>query len=92
MLSDVDLEVKPLESEVSKASCDNFQSVIIAIQSARPGITVTKREDLDILGAPTDINGLCAGVPRAVSTVQQCPTGWNQSTHTLHSSSSGITF
>ena len=57
MLSDIGLEVNPTKSEVSNVSCDNFQSVLLAIESALPGVTVTEREDLSILGAPIDING-----------------------------------
>ena len=57
MLSDISLEVNPTKLEVSNASCDNFQSVLLAIEPALPGVTVTKREDLSILGAPIDING-----------------------------------
>ena len=57
MLSDIGLEVNPTKSEVSNVSCDNFQSDLLAINSALPGVTVTEREDLGILGAPIDING-----------------------------------
>ena len=57
MLSDIGLEVNPTKSEVSNVSCDNIQSVLIAIESALPGVTVTESEDLSILGAPIDING-----------------------------------
>ena len=53
-------------SKISNVSSDNFQSVFIAIESALPGVTVTEREDLCILGAPIDINGCRAGVPKAV--------------------------
>ena len=66
MLSDIGLEVNPKKSEVSNVSCDNFQSVLLAIESALPGVTVTEREDLSILGAPIDINGCRTGVPKAV--------------------------
>ena len=65
-LSDIGLEVNPTKSEVSNVSCDNFQSVLIAIESALPGVTVTEREDLSILGAPIDINGCRTGVLKAV--------------------------
>ena len=66
MLSDIGLEVNPTKSEVSNVSCDNFQSVLLAIESAHPGVTVTEREDLCILGAPIDINGCRTGVLKAV--------------------------
>ena len=101
MLSDIGLEVNPTKSEVSNVSCDNFQSVLIAIESALPGVTVTESEDLSILGAPIDINGCCTGLLKAVavaeavaegSACQQCPADWNQLTPTLLSSSSGISF
>ena len=36
MLSDIGLEVNPSKSEVSNVSCDNFQSVLLAIESALP--------------------------------------------------------
>ena len=64
MLSDIGLEVNPTKSEVSNVSCDNFQSVLLAIESALLG--VTEREDLCILGAPIDINGCRTGVLKAV--------------------------
>ena len=57
MLSDIGLEVNPSMSEVSNVSGDNFQIVMLAIESALPGVTVTEREDLSILEAPIDING-----------------------------------
>ena len=41
MLSDIGLEVSPTKSDVSNASCDNFQSVLLAIESALPGVIVT---------------------------------------------------
>ena len=66
MLSDIRLEVNPTKSEVSNVSCDNFQSVLLAIESALPGVTVTEREDLSILGTPTDINSCRTGVIKAV--------------------------
>ena len=66
MLSDIGLEVNPTKSEASKVSCDNFQNVLLAIESALPGVTVTEREDLSILGAPIDINGCRTGVLKAV--------------------------
>ena len=40
--------------------------VLIAIESALPGVTVTESEDLSILGAPIDINGCRTGVLKAV--------------------------
>ena len=43
MLSDIGLEVNPTKSEVSNVSCDNFQSVLLAIESALPKVTVTER-------------------------------------------------
>ena len=66
MLSDVGLEVNPTKSEVSHVSCDNLKSVLLAIESALPGVTVTEREDLGILVAPIDINGCRTEVPKAV--------------------------
>ena len=66
MLSDIGLEVNPTKSEVSNVSCDNLQSVLLAIKSALPGVTVTERKDLSILGALIDINGCHTGVPKAV--------------------------
>ena len=57
MLSDIGLEVNPTTSGVSNVSCDNFQSVMLAIKSALRGFTVTERENLGILGTPIDING-----------------------------------
>ena len=66
MLLDIGLEVNPTKSEVSNVSCDNFQSVLIAIESALPGVTVIESEDLGILGAPIDINGCLTGVLKAV--------------------------
>ena len=65
MLSNIGLEVNPTKSKVSNVCCDNFQSVLLAIESGLPGVTVTEREDLSILGAPTDINGCRTGVPEA---------------------------
>ena len=66
MLSDIGLEVQPSKSEVSNFSYDHFQSVILAIESALPGVTMTEREDLNILGAQIDINGCRTGVHIAV--------------------------
>ena len=66
MLSDISLEVNPSKSEVSNFSCDNIQSVMLAIKSALPCVTVTEREDIGILGAPTDVNSCRTGVPKAV--------------------------
>ena len=66
MLSDIGLEVNLTKSEVSNVSCDNFQSVLIAIESALPGVTVTENEDLSILGAPINVNGCRTEVPKAV--------------------------
>ena len=66
MLSDIGQEVNPSKSEVSNVSYDNIQSVLLATESALPGVTVTGREDLCILGAPIDINGCRTGVHKAV--------------------------
>ena len=66
MLSDIGLEVNPAKSEVSNVSCDNFQSVLLAIESVLLGVTVTEREDLSILGAPIGNNGCRTGVLKAV--------------------------
>ena len=66
MLTDIGLEVNPSNSEASNVSSDNFQSVLLAIESALAGVTVTEREDLGILGTPIDINGCCTGVLEAV--------------------------
>ena len=63
MLSDIGLKVNPSKSEVSNVSCDNFQSVLLAIESALPGVTVTQCKD--ILGTLIDINGCCTGVLNA---------------------------
>ena len=57
MLSDIGHEVNPSKSVVLIASCDNFQSVLLTIETALSGVTVTEREDLDIIGAPINING-----------------------------------
>ena len=43
MLSDFGLEVNQSTSNFSSVSCDNFQSVLLAIESALPGVTVTGR-------------------------------------------------
>ena len=64
MLSDIGLEVNP--SEISNVSCDNFQSVMLAIESALPGVSVYECEDLGILRAPIDINCGRTAVPKAV--------------------------
>ena len=66
MLSDIGHEVNPTKSEVSNVSCGNFQSILFAIESALPGVTVTERDDLSILGAPMETNGCRTGVPKAV--------------------------
>ena len=66
MLSDIGLEVNQSKSEVSKVSCDNFQSFMLAIEFALPGVALTEREDLDILGALIDINGSHTGVLKEV--------------------------
>ena len=66
MLSDIGLEGKPSMLEVSNVSSDNFQSVMLAIESILPAITVTEREDLSIHGAPIDMNGCRTGVLEAV--------------------------
>ena len=65
MLSDIGLEMNLLKSDVSGVSCDNFQSILIALESALSGVTVTEREDLITLGAPIDINGCRTGVIKA---------------------------
>ena len=62
MLSDIGLQVNPSKLEVSNFSCDNFQSVILAIESALPGVIVTEWEDL----APININGCRTRVPKVV--------------------------
>ena len=46
MLSDIGLELNQSKSEVSHVSCDNFQSVMVVIESVLPGVTVTEHEDL----------------------------------------------
>ena len=66
MLSDIDLVVNPSNSEVSNVYCYNFQSVLLAIESALPVVTVSDLESLGILGAPVDINGCRTGVHKAV--------------------------
>ena len=66
MLSDIVLEVNPSLAEVLYVSCDNFQSVLLAIESALPGVTVTERDDICILGAQIDISGCRTGVIEAV--------------------------
>ena len=66
MLSDIGLEVNPTKSDVSNVSYDNFQSVLLAIESALPRVTATEREDLSILEAAIDISGCRTGVPEAV--------------------------
>ena len=45
MLSNIGLEVNPTKSEVSNVSCGNFHGVLLPIESALPGVTVTERED-----------------------------------------------
>ena len=64
MLSDIGLEVNPSRLEVSNVFCDNFQSIMLTIQLALSGVTVTGREDLSILGNPIDVNACCTGVPK----------------------------
>ena len=49
MLSDIGLKVNPTKSEVSNVFCENFQSVLLAIESALPEVTLIEREDLSIL-------------------------------------------
>ena len=66
MLLDIGFEVNPSKSEVSNVSCDNIQSVMVAIEYALPGVTMTEREDLSILGDPIDINGCRTGVSKAI--------------------------
>ena len=66
MLLDFGLEVNATKSEVSHVSCDNFQSILLAIESALPGVTVTEREDLSILRAQIDINSCRIEVLKAV--------------------------
>ena len=66
MLSDIGHEVNPSKSEISNVSCDIFQSVLLAIESTLPRVTVTERADLNILGAPININGCRTGVIKAV--------------------------
>ena len=43
MFSDIGLEVNPPMSEVLSVSCNNFQSVFLAIESALSGVTVTEK-------------------------------------------------
>ena len=63
MLLNNGLMVNPSKSDFLNISGDNFQSVKIAIQSTLLRVTVTKREDLGILGAQIDINRCRIGVP-----------------------------
>ena len=49
VLLDIGLEMNPTKSEVSNVSYDNFQSVLLAIETAHPGVTVTMCEYLSIL-------------------------------------------
>ena len=72
VLSDIGLEVNLTKSEVSNVSCDNLQSVFLAIISALPGITVTERKDL---GAPVDINGCRTGMLKVVERLSAM-SGW----------------
>ena len=72
MLSDIGLKANSTKSEVSNVSCDNFQSVLLAIESALPGNTVTEREDLNILGAPININDCRTGVLKKCLSVMSC--------------------
>ena len=69
MLSDIGHEVNPTKLEISNVSCDNFQSVMLEIKSALPGITVTERKDLGIIGAPIGINGCRTRVLEAVERI-----------------------
>ena len=66
MLSDIGREMNPSKSEFSNVSCDNFQSVMLAIESALPGVKASEREDLDIHGTPIYINGSHTGVLKEV--------------------------
>ena len=92
MLSDIGLKVKPTKSEVPNVSSDNFQSVLLAIESILPGVTVTKREDISIVGAPIDINGCRTGVSKAVGLLSTMSGRLESIDVTLLSSSSGIAF
>ena len=65
MLSDICLEVNPSKSDVSNVYCNNFQSVMLAIESAIPGVTVTEHKDISVLGAPIAINDFRTEVPKA---------------------------
>ena len=64
--NDAIYNVNKSKSEVSNVSCDNFQCVMIAIESALPEVTVTECEDQSIHGAPIDINGCRTGVHNVV--------------------------
>ena len=66
LLLDIGLEVEPSKSDVSIVSCDNFQCVLLSIESALPGVTVTQCGDIGILAAPIDISGCRTGVLKAV--------------------------
>ena len=92
MLSDIRLEVNPTKSEVSSVSCNNSQSDLLAIESALPGITMTVREDLSILGSPIDINGYHTGVLKAVERLSTMPGRLEYIDTHLLSSSSGNAF
>ena len=83
MLSDIGLDVNPSKSEVSNVSCDDFQSVLLAIESAHPRVTLTEREDLSIQGAPIDINGCRTGVLKAVERLSTM-SGWLESIDAHH--------
>ena len=66
MLSDIGLKVNPSKSEISNVSCDIFQSVMLAIESALLGVTLTDLKNLGILGSPIDIKGCRIGVLKVV--------------------------
>ena len=57
MLTHIGLEVSPSKPEFLSVSCHNKQSVLLAIKSALPGVSLTEREELNILGAPIKFNG-----------------------------------
>ena len=84
------LEVNPSKLEVLDFSCDNHQSVMFAIESTLPRVTVTEREDLNILRAPINIIIAVQECLRRYCASKQCPTAWNLLTPTLLFSSSGF--
>ena len=91
MLTEIGLEVNPSKSEVSNVSCDNVQCVLLAIESALCGVTVTEREDLDIQTAPINTNGCRSGVLKAVERLSTMSGRRDLLTPTLISSS-GVAF